>query len=576
MQKGEADEAPTQKTREVCENFLRLPDRGAITVPHSSVWDYVSLKVTGQVENFVDFTRSEAYSDADHEAILTKAKAAAASKAREQVARDCLKIILGGGGPSSDAEEAQRPLFKYACQHWIGHLETAIDSGTGAGDLLGLARSLFDPVNVDALGRWVETYDPIQDGARQHTSRLKSPDPLYYAVLTGRTSIVRFVLDNREPSSWTGGPLGKPLQLACYKGNGSIVREILCEIDVNEADDVFGTPLHAAIAGHRREVVDLLVDEYSADLNAPSAAFGNAIQMALALNDHDLLESLVTHGAQYDSADRRGRIWGNVWRRTLEYSEWQILVKQGRLCTWTKKLGFSATSMASKSPTALDWRLRLLRDCITCQRTIDKNIRCEEAASSLESKAKTRLADALSASSKNFPTADYGIAGFIPKVVMWVYLLRRQVNVRNPFDSTHDVVHQHETFVRDFGDTVQDPDLDEVLAELFSATIRTVHDDPAASGDHRARLSKKTLEDKDLLLKELDTKAKGLEASAKQIAATNRLLTMHNERTMAVLTQMASDMAEMKQQISLLAQNMLVLQQRSDHGMCSQHPINPP
>ncbi|KAL8365327.1 hypothetical protein RB595_004232 [Gaeumannomyces hyphopodioides] len=563
LQKGEADEAPAQKTREVCENFLRLPDQGEIAVPHSSILDYISLKVTGQVKIFIDFTKREDYSDAGHEAILTEAKAAATSMAREQVARDCLKLILGGGGPSSDAEEARRPLFKYACQHWIKHLDAAIDSGTGAEGLLKLATSLFYPANANALSGWAEAYRSIQnDRVPRQARSLKSPDPLYCAVLTGRTDIVRFVLDNRPRSLWTGGPLGQALQLACYLGQESIAREILCQVDVDKADDVFGTPLHAAIAGHRREVVDLLVNECNADLNAPSTAFGNAIQMALALDDHELLESLVTHGAQYNAADRRGRIWGNVWRQ-IQDSEWRILVRRRRLRGWTGRLGLSESPMTGELefPPSIDWKLRLLNDCIVCQRTISKNIRRAEAASTPAPKATSKsLADALSASSGHFPAADSGIAGFIPKVAMWVFLLHQQVNLRGYQGTTiYDVVYPHETFIRDYGDTVQYLDLDEVLTELFSVAIRAV-----LSLANRAPLWALGRMLDVSLLKELDTKAKGLEASAKEIAATNRLLTMHNERTMVALNQMASDMAEIKQQIAVLAQTILVLQQRSD------------
>jgi hypothetical protein len=88
--------------------------------------------------------------------------------------------------------------------------------------------------------------------------------------------------------------------------------------DLNKADDVYGTPLQAAIAGREREVAMALMTDFTADVNARGGAFGNASQIALALDDRHLLKGLDAHGARHNDEDGRGKLWRKAWKSILE------------------------------------------------------------------------------------------------------------------------------------------------------------------------------------------------------------------------------------------------------------------
>ncbi|KAK1761777.1 hypothetical protein QBC33DRAFT_614675 [Phialemonium atrogriseum] len=518
LQKGETNEASAAKTDKICQNFIHLSEDGEIAASHSSVWDYISLKVTDQVDKFVNFAESENNPDAIREIIL-----------------DCLKIIIDSDGSSSGdepedqlSEKSPNPLLHYACHHWPNHLGPCIRSGRDSSNLLKQAVALFDPTNVNALRRWIEVYDPDWDS--QNMSKLKPPDPLYYAVWTEGDDIVRFVLDNSESSSWTGGPLGKALQLACYLGKTSTVREILRKVSVNEADD-------------QREVVDLLINEYEANVNASSAAFGNAVQIALALRDQGLLESLVNHGAQYNPTDCRGMIWANVWRQIREsgWSEPNKLLRK-----WVKDI-----TTIPQLPTALDSRLQILHTCIVYQHRAAKQIGREEPASPPNPEAAT-LMDRLSVVTKHICTADLSTSGYIPIVLTWVLLFRlMEFSQLNNSIEVYEIVHRHEIFIQEFGESLQDnPTLHAVLTQLFALAVRVLT----------------TTAIRIIGLKGLSIEAEALEESAKETAA-KRLLSLHNERTLSAMNKMANDISEMKQQISQLVgavQMLVALQRKSD------------
>jgi hypothetical protein len=322
LQTGRTTDVPARKTLKVCQNFFHLSEDGRIAEPHSSVWDYVSLKITHQVDGFIKFAKSENHLDATQESILIEAKKAAASKAHEQIAKDCLELIMNAPGVQMSGATSKQgfksALHDYACSYWTLHFSVAMSVSDDPTTLIEQGKALFEPGGRDAFYQWVGGYDAYWTMMLPNGFELESRDPLYYAIQTGCADIVRFVLNTTQPSSWTGGPLGKALQLACYQGKTSMVRVILNKIGVDEADDLFGIPLHAAIAGRQKEVSDILVKEYHANVNAPSVWFGNAVQMAVALGDRELLHLLVAHGAQCKSSGGRARIWASVWEQTLE------------------------------------------------------------------------------------------------------------------------------------------------------------------------------------------------------------------------------------------------------------------
>jgi hypothetical protein len=373
-----------------------------------------------------------------------------------------------------------------------------------------------------------------------------------------------------------------------------MVRDILSKVDVNEADDVFGTPLHAAIAGHRKEIVDILVKEYHADVNAPSVSFGNAVQMAVALGDKELLHLLVAHGARCRSSGGQARIWASVWEQISFEPNW-FEPKEGPQVYYVSG-GCSSLVPATNRPSSpwvtlqtslpLYWRLRLLLDCVEGQNAVTKHIgrggmplavRSREGPKSALSKKQ------LSSIIKHIQAADLGASCYTPMMVMWETLsfATRRDDRRNYREliPVFEVVHRHESFLQRFGDSILDPDLEDVLIRLFSLACLILLGVVPGTALSRARKMRSIgVESESVLetthniryLQKLGQEAVRLEEIAKGISAMNQLLSKHNERTTAALDTMANDMAEMKLQISQLTQSvqlLLELQQKSHPGM---------
>ncbi|KAM5343371.1 hypothetical protein ACJ41O_011908 [Fusarium nematophilum] len=170
--------------------------------------------------------------------------------------------------------DAKRILFWYACRNWYKHVDALMDDGSVPAEFQNRVRAMFDSRSIK---RWISAYD-------SHSSHsTASPDPLYYATLLGYPDIVKLLLAS-GPSPRAGGRFGQALQLAAFQGKTAIVRELLEEgFDINQADEVLGTPLQAAIAGGQHELANTLMDDYGADVNATGTSFGSALQMALDL-----------------------------------------------------------------------------------------------------------------------------------------------------------------------------------------------------------------------------------------------------------------------------------------------------
>lgn len=491
------------------------------------------------MDDFVKAAESGTTHDMNPDDILSGANKDSRSKAVHQIALDCLKLATGRMSLSSGKElsdgrpqDQQGPLLRYAYCGWMRYSQQCVKEEAFRDDLLELLKALFDPSNLPTLEKCVQGF----------TAQTGPPDPLYYAVNIGQNDIIRHVLDKTERSSWRGGPGGKALQRACYLGNTSIVRELLRKFSVDEADDVFGTPLHAAIAGGNKEVYNLLIDEYNADVNAGSAAFGNAMQMALAIKDEDLLQSLLSHGALYDPNDRRGRIWHTAVDYNPELGSWPLPFSTGssmlRICLHLTH------HITDPFTFPLHCRLMILNTCVSLQRD----------AANLNTPARGCLS---SLAAQRLRSASIITGGYISIVLIWKLIFD------NPelLGRHGAILLEHDRFIGTFEGIIKDTDLEERLAKLFKhilADCRHLVDEPGLKPECSE------------VVEELHRYAQEREMKLKETLSIDR-----HSAVMSAMDKMAGEISGMKQQIMQLTstvQLLLDLQQKSPTSGRRQDP----
>jgi hypothetical protein len=216
LQSGETNDVPAHKTLKVCQNFFHVCEHDHIVTPHSSVRDYLSLKITHQVDRFIKLAKSEDYSDAAQGTMLISAKVAVACKAQEQVAKDCLELMMNAPAVQlSGATSKKTPksaLHEYACLCWTTHFNAAMSSAKDPTALVEQGRALFKPTGRGGLQQWVLEYGKHCAVVLPSRFDFDSPGPLYYATQTKCAAIVRFVLDT-TPSLGKAAPSGNPFRL---------------------------------------------------------------------------------------------------------------------------------------------------------------------------------------------------------------------------------------------------------------------------------------------------------------------------------------------------------------------------
>ena len=126
-------------------------------------------------------------------------------------------------------------------------------------------------------------------------------DDIHGAAKNGDTDEVAALLsmDNRltrthDTDGWT------PLHLAAHYGHAATVALLLhnnAPVDIRSANQLANTPLHAALAGQRGEVVRILV-EAGADVNATQHGGWTPLHQSMAAGDRALTELLLAHRAR--------------------------------------------------------------------------------------------------------------------------------------------------------------------------------------------------------------------------------------------------------------------------------------
>ncbi|KAJ5740738.1 ankyrin repeat-containing protein [Penicillium malachiteum] len=271
-----ADGVSEAQISKICRNFLFLSDEGTVTLSHSSVRDYLTLKLARQVEKFLHADEESKNTENTNEDVLKTARETSLQLANSRICTECLDVILHS---KNWTKKGSSPLLTYACKFWPKHAALCHDK-CFRDDILPRIKILFHGNDYDIFRGWVFVFDDVESNQlRIWTNDFElgqsseEPDPLYYAVILGMPDIVQFCLDQGSSATSKGGKYGFPLQTACYLGNINIISMMLPEADINNVDNVYGTPLQAPII----------------DANVRGETFGTASQMALALNDTDIL-----------------------------------------------------------------------------------------------------------------------------------------------------------------------------------------------------------------------------------------------------------------------------------------------
>ncbi|KAG4287348.1 hypothetical protein FPRO06_05000 [Fusarium proliferatum] len=573
LPEGDTSTGPVSK---ICQNFLHTSENAIIAASHSSVWDYVSLKMTGKVADFIDCAEGDEEEELRSASILKEARKETALLAQKRIAEDCLAMLVSSDDSVFSTEgQKQNPLLRYACRNWYKHVDAITDEGIVPAELENQVTAMFDSRFIK---RWVSAYD-------SHISNsTAAPDPLYYTTLLGYTNIAKLLLASGVGSR-TGGHLGQTLQLAAFQGKTAIVRELIAEgFNIDQADEVMGTPFQAAIAGGHRELVHILMNEYGADVNVPGISFGNALQMALAMQDQDLEAALRAHGAGHKEATRWDRVWDNAWRKAQAFGfdvDKAIDVLQ------------KTSSVTPKLPQEIDRRLKALAICIHHRREIIRHQRLTDYSEHVWRRKQPQGVNIDKEGIwytvvERFRDTEVATLGFIPTTWTWLLLAhyRFGMNIDKPGDVTtvikivddvYKILSRHDTFIRTFAENVPILELEEILANLFGHIISLMSHiaeyllpllrrkfQSSIRNAFRLRLAftgmpMESLSDAMREIENLHKNAMISEDTARPMATLNQIDSETNDRTTSQLMEMKGEIAELKLNISDLTQKMDLL-----------------
>lgn len=134
-------------------------------------------------------------------------------------------------------------------------------------------------------------------------------EDVHAAARSGDTDEVAALLsmDNRltrtfDAEGWS------PLHLAAHYGHTALVELLLhnnAPVDLRSTNQMANTPLHAALAGRRADVVKVLLDA-GADVNATQHGGWTPLHSAVANGDRTTVDLLIARGANASRANDAG------------------------------------------------------------------------------------------------------------------------------------------------------------------------------------------------------------------------------------------------------------------------------
>ncbi|KAJ5714090.1 ankyrin repeat-containing protein [Penicillium malachiteum] len=453
----------------ICRNFLFLSDEGTVTLSHSSARDYLSLKLSRRIKQFLHTDQESNDVENTDENVLRIARETSLQLASSRICTECLDIILDSKNWTKEESEGS-PLLTYACKFWPKHAALCNDKYF-QDEILAKIKSLFHMRNSDTFRRWVSVFDAVESFQLS-----KEPDPSYYAVILEMPDIVQFCLDQGSSATSRGGKHGFPLQTACYLGNMTIFSLMISGTDINSVDNVYGTPLQASIAGKQKAVSISLISNFGADVNLRGGTFGTAQQMALALNDLDLLAFFDAHGSRMEDENGRGQAWATAWESNY------ATIQRIRI---TERLRNLLRIKSSFLPLSVDSDLQLLAICIHTRSIAlasssyqDFMLRAfgDHAFRRLaEYKGQVREYTALVICSERMREEDLDCRSFIPRALSWLVLLAisvdGDVDTMELIDYLATSIGRQESFLSKYPDYSKHSALRQVVAEYFAQIL---------------------------------------------------------------------------------------------------------
>ena len=215
--------------------------------------------------------------------------------AHASISKTCLAYLMHFKTPTqwTVARSRNRPLAKYAAEHWPTHYRHVDDESLKA-PLDAIAYD-FATCKDDCLVNWLRLCDiePLSaspdlewpDDDDQVSLDTESAEALGLPITT-RQEFVEWLI-----------PYSNPLYFMCLVGADGVVSLLLDRgADVNSQGGFFGNPLQAATANGYERVVDLLLRR-GANTNIRGGEFGCALLAASAQGYGALVQLLLKHGA---------------------------------------------------------------------------------------------------------------------------------------------------------------------------------------------------------------------------------------------------------------------------------------
>ena len=226
------------------------------------------------------------------------------------LAQSCLGVLLQTQGDVEGLTPDDRPLARYAAEHWTTHAQL----GEVSSRLQKGIEYIFDP-DEPYFKAWLTIYDidtnPRSSTFYRFTPDVKSPaTPLYYAALCGFHDLVEHLITkNPQDVDADGGYNVRPI-VAALAGGHFQTADLL---RYNGAHPVRGykgrSPLHAAVYSENLEVVRILIEYDPADINGVDEVGSTPLDWALTsdhFNNGSVFRLLLEHGADINLQDEEG------------------------------------------------------------------------------------------------------------------------------------------------------------------------------------------------------------------------------------------------------------------------------
>ncbi|KAF9065842.1 ankyrin repeat-containing domain protein, partial [Rhodocollybia butyracea] len=210
--------------------------------------------------------------------------------AHSTICQICLIYLLQFDSEERYAFEKDYPLASYAGKYWPSHMRGLGEEVFKYKPTMDLAVALMQDASQLSYINWIRIYGPERDwGAK--------------------------CIPDLNP-----GQIHSQLYYMAWEGLALMIEYLIVEqmADVNAEGGHYGNALQAAAAQGNKDAVQLLL-EHKADVNAQSGLYGNALQAAAAEGDKNIVQLLLDHkayinaqGGEFGNALQAAAAWGNM------------------------------------------------------------------------------------------------------------------------------------------------------------------------------------------------------------------------------------------------------------------------